>query len=892
MRIGAVERAVMGWILTAGAFAGQIPRMPMPVEYENSAEYSWLNKKVLEARTLDDMSDPSRWSLRGLGRVSFPETGAGPRVARVQMDLRATPADAGPTAAPSATLVRAIPGEDWSRFNRLYFRVRPQMSGFHVLTLTVTMRSDGVEKTPDVYRREGGHYITVANHRWTDIAWEITPVARDKVTSLEFNCRVPKRLAGAGDSVSFEIGPVELQRVEPDHYEGWNVAPGKISFSHTGYLPGLSKTALASGLAAREFTLVDADTGESVLRKPVRTIKTRLGEFQQLDFSEVRRTGRYFLRAGDLRTRPFRIDPDVWRPTIVKTINFFFGERCGMDIPGIHEACHRDWQATLGDLRIVMNGGWHDAGDLSQGLVNTGESVYAMLALAARLKAAGGDPAVVSRLLEEARWGLDWVLKVRFPGGYRIGFASMNTWTNGIIGDADDRPREALNNPNVNYLAASAEALAHNVLKDSHPDLAARCLRTAEEDWQFAIEGQEIPETQHTPAFAATEMELASVGILASMELFQATGHRKYADKARELAKLVLDSQQKSYVGPDFPLAGFFYTSPARSDIFHQFHRGNDQAPIVALSRLCDAFPGDPDWIRWYAAVALYSEYQKKVAETTQPWGVLPAYVYRDDEWQKAVDGDRYQSNREAYREQVLNGMPMGAGYYLKAFPVWFGRRGNYGVLLAQAKGLAAAARLRRDEASLDLAARQLEWVVGRNPFVQSTMWGEGYDFAQQYSVSSGDFVGSLPVGMMTRANRDLPYWPPQNSYVYKEVWVHSSARWLWLLEDLVGGMHHPDPPPGQALDFSLSQETDSDGDVTIRLSAKGAGEHTFAIRADNLTVGQPTRNLDLKPGKAGTLTWKGRMKSLTAPWVAVVIPDDDLSRRRDLVGRASRRGR
>ena len=67
-----------------------------------------------------------------------------------------------------------------------------------------------------------------------------------------------------------------------------------------------------------------------------------------------------------------------------------------------------------------MNGGWHDAGDLSQGLLNTGEATYAMFALADRLRREGRDPALVARLLEEARWGLDWVMKVRFDGGYRV----------------------------------------------------------------------------------------------------------------------------------------------------------------------------------------------------------------------------------------------------------------------------------------------------------------------------------------------------------------------------------------------------------------------------------------------------------------------------------------
>jgi hypothetical protein len=62
-----------------------------------------------------------------------------------------------------------------------------------------------------------------------------------------------------------------------------------------------------------------------------------------------------------------------------------------------------------------MAGGWHDAGDLSQGLINTGEITYSMFALAERLRERGDDPALVARLIEEARWGLDWVLRVRFP---------------------------------------------------------------------------------------------------------------------------------------------------------------------------------------------------------------------------------------------------------------------------------------------------------------------------------------------------------------------------------------------------------------------------------------------------------------------------------------------
>lgn len=935
--------------------ADRAPQMPMKVIYENSAEASWLNKKVLDARVLDDMSDPKTWAFQGQGSLTFPEgdTKEGFRRLRVQVNIHnQQPSTGRGSGLPSVLLKRAFPGEDWRRYNRLSFRIRPEMSGFHVLSLVVVLRNDGEEKVPDIYRREGHHYITLPNHQWTHVVWEITPLGRDKVTSVDFHYWVNKRIPDPSDSVAFEIASLELQRVDPDHYEGWNVAPGKISFSHTGYQLGSSKSAVAGDLAAREFTVVRADNGEPVLRKPVRTVKTRLGEFQDLDFSELRRPGEYFIRAGDTRTRSFRIGQSVWRDTIWKTINFFYGERCGFEIPGIHDVCHRDWQAVLGDKKIIMNGGWHDAGDLSQGLINTAEAVYAMFALAGKLQARGEDPVLLDRLIEEAKWGLDWVLKVRFDGGYRIGFAGINIWTNGIIGDADDRTRAALNNPNVNYLAAAAEAIASNVLRESDPALAARCLRVAEEDWKNAVAGKETPETLSTPAYAASEMELASVGILASLELFEVTGRPEYAEKARELARIVVNSQQRTYVGREFPLAGFFHTGPGRETIFHQFHRGNDQAPIVAMARLCETFPDDKDWIEWYSVVALYSEYQKRTARTTEPYSVLPAYVYKDDEYLKIVENDRYQSSREAYREQVLRGMPMGDGYYLKAFPVWFARRGNYGVLLSQAKGLSAAAHLRRDWTAAGLSQKQLQWVVGRNPFVQSTMWGEGYDFAQQYSVSSGDIVGSLPVGMMTRGNSDVPYWPSQNCYVYKEVWVHPSARWLWLMQDLngpalvegrvkpgagktvefrdaltgevasvrtdpargtfraflpegnykvraegfetsvallPGGTCTLDLHPGHAIDFSLTQETSPGGEVTIGLTARGSGRHVFALRAENLELRNPDKKLTLRPGAPGRLSWKARMKSADAPWVAVVIPDEDFSQRKDIIGMAPR---
>jgi hypothetical protein len=936
--------AFLGLCLATGMCVpanAQSPRTLLPIEFQNSAEFGWLQKPVLDTRLLDDISDPRTWAFQGTGTLTFPTTPRldGMRVLRVDMTMYTDSPAPTRSRLSSVNLRRAFDGEDWGGYNRISMWMRADVAGFPMLPLQVVMHNDGAVRLPDSYSREGTHYVTLQDGKWQHVMWEITPLPRDRVTLLEFGYWVNKMLAGAGDRVAFEIGRIELQRVEPDHFEGWGVAPGRIAFSHTGYQTGAGKSAFASDLAASSFRLIRLDgnaLAEIAFTGPVHTVRTRLGEFRHMDFSTVSQPGSYIIQAGDVSTRPFRIDDDVWRGTVLKALNFFYGQRCGFAVPGSHDVDHRDWFAAHGDQRIVMNGGWHDAGDLSQGMVNTGEAVYAMFALAERLQASGTDPELLELLLDEAKWGLDWVLRVRFDGGYRIGFASHNLWTNNIVGDADDRTREARNNPNVNYIAAAAGAIAHRVLKESDPDLAARSLAVAEDDWRHAIVGVEGPETWSTPAFAATPLELAGIGIIASLELHAATGAQQYADKAVELARVIAASQQKRYIGPDFPLAGFFYTGPDRQALFSQFHRGNDQAPIVALSRLVTALPDHPDWMSWYAVVALYADYQKQAARTTQPYGVLPAYVYRDtDHLQVPEQGALHMATRDAFREQVLQGMPMGDGWYLRAFPVWFARRGNYGVLLSQAKALATAAHLLHDHDAADLAQQQAQWVVGRNPFVQSTMYGEGYDWAQQYAVSSGDFVGALPVGVQSRGATDMPYWPSQNMYVYKEVWVHPVSRWLWLMQDIAGpgrvevrvasgagrqvelmdshgatttldvalggrasgsvpagrytvrsgqqqaavsvlpgGSYRLDLRPGHAVEYALHASTAANGRITLRLTANGDGVHAFALRAENLVVDATPRRVTLRPGSPTTIEWTARREVAAAPWVVVVEVD------------------
>jgi len=312
----------------AARAAAQPPRALLPIDFERSAEAGWLAKRVHAARTLDDASDPATWRFTGTGRLSAraePRLGDA-RVLRVDMDV--TPGVAAPTrnGLPAVNLRRAFANEDWRAYNRLSVWLRADAAGFPTVPLQLVLHNDGAEKVPDRYGREGVHYVTLASGGWQQVVWEIEPLARDRVTALELGYWANKMLAAPGDRVAFEIGRVELQRVDPDQHTGWGVGPGKIAFSHTGYLAGHAKSALATGLAAADFQLVRVDgraLGEVVLRRPVERVRTRLGDFQRLDFSDVRAPGRYVLQSGEVRTRPFHIGADAWEATVWKALNFF-----------------------------------------------------------------------------------------------------------------------------------------------------------------------------------------------------------------------------------------------------------------------------------------------------------------------------------------------------------------------------------------------------------------------------------------------------------------------------------------------------------------------------------------------------------------------------------------
>lgn len=938
-------------------------RKPMVADFSHSAQYRWLNKEVLETKVLDEMEDPAAWQpfTEGAQQIVDARVLSEVKEAKAQV-CKMTWSDDNVFSGQQSLKMRIpsrlnVPGpesgrgwgtagvrrifyeEDWTKYNRISLWIYPDNPGFYINWLELRIYNSGTEKLPAIFGQEGETSLILRNGEWNHVVWEVSNVARDRVSALEVSYYMSGHEPEACDTGTFYLDRLELQKVDPDYIEGWKVWPGRISYCHSGYQPGAMKRAIANGLKAKNFKIISQKTGETVLLKPVKTIQSHLGNFQIMDFSEIMEPGRYILQAGEISTGPFRIDQNVWRESIFKALNFFYTERCGIAIPGIHGICHRDRTCMHGDKSMIINGGWHDAGDLTQGLGNTGEAVYAMFDLAERLEARGEDPELCDRLIEEACWGLDWILKTSFRDGYRCSGIISSRRTDGIIGNSDDNVSKANNNPMDHFVAAAAEAIAYRILKDRNPRLAKFSLEMAMEDWHYGADGMAIKDPdKKLNIFRGTfdsgnvEHELTSAGILAAMDLFMVTYDKQYADKATTWADIILNSQQQTRPDWDIPITGFFYTGPDKEHIMHYCHRGREQAPVKALKKLCDLLPDHPDWMKWYAAITLHSEYLKTIAHYTAPYNVLPASIYTDQEYLLAPE-----SRRESFRKQVLSGIPLGKGHYLRLFPVWMDYRGHFGTILPQAQALADAAQLRGDLEAANLARAQQEWIIGRNPFSQSAMWGEGYDYPPLYSVLSGNLVGGLPVGFQSRKENDIPYWPVQSTWTYKEIWVHPVARWIWLMKDLAGpalvegqaegpvifetmrtgkpevvkpeilnghyriflpegkyiarsggkriertflsgGKYHLDIKKENFLELGVRQKIQKNEGVSIEVNVKSAGSHVISIRLNNLSISGSRRNVSFKSGGERKIIWNCRIIHKEMPWIALVVPDHDLS--------------
>ncbi|MGH2566745.1 MAG: glycoside hydrolase family 9 protein, partial [Bacteroidota bacterium] len=201
-----------------------------------------------------------------------------------------------------------------------------------------------------------------------------------------------------------------------------------IRLNQVGYLPGDRKTAVVlSGqrLGHADFQIIEQES--IAFRGKLMPSEHPHGNFPFVytaDFSALKQEGKFTLRLAEATSQTFLIGNQAYREYLNYPMDYLLQQRCGYN-PAFDTTCHQyDAIAVDGPdsgTYIDVRGGYHDASDYLRFLITTSYTVGILLMSykdypdlwpdqldAQGRKQNNGVPDI----LDEARWGLEWMLKL------------------------------------------------------------------------------------------------------------------------------------------------------------------------------------------------------------------------------------------------------------------------------------------------------------------------------------------------------------------------------------------------------------------------------------------------------------------------------------------------
>jgi endoglucanase len=223
---------------------------------------------------------------------------------------------------------------------------------------------------------------------------------------------------------------------------------------------------------------------------------------------------------------------------------FFKVQRCGPTNPILHKPCHlSDATKRIGDedsSTVDLTGGWHDAGDYIKFLKTTAYATYMMIFSYEFDKAKFGfdiDHNDVPDILEEAKVGLDWLLRCNFQKDklasqvqderdHQVGFRLPENDTLQF-----DRPAFVSMGKNTIGIYVAALAIAARIWKEKFYDdeFANKCLYAAQDIYSLK---DQVPDIDTLYSKVYLEKSFEGKLALGAIELFNTTGKEKYLSDA------------------------------------------------------------------------------------------------------------------------------------------------------------------------------------------------------------------------------------------------------------------------------------------------------------------------------------------------------------------------
>ncbi len=354
-----------------------------------------------------------------------------------------------------------------------------------------------------------------------------------------------------------------------------------VRINQVGYLPAAAKHATVVTSATTPLTWELRDVSSTVVASGTTTVfghdATCGDHVHSVDFSAYQQPGEGFtLQAGDDISHPFRISTDIYRQLKYDALAYFYHNRSGLPIEmpyaggeqWTRPAGHLDVPPNKGDTNVPcapdtgrsyeldVSGGWYDAGDHGKYVVNAGISLWTLLNQYERATYYGSTAAFadgtmnipernngVPDLLDEARWELDFLLKMQVPEGQpQAGMAHHKmhdaAWTGLPISPEQDPQQRYLRPPStaatLNLAATAAQAA--RIWKEIDPAYSQRCQRAAERAWQAALAQPQVyaPHSDSTGGGPYGDTELGDEFYWAAAELYTTTRATEYQQFIRQ----------------------------------------------------------------------------------------------------------------------------------------------------------------------------------------------------------------------------------------------------------------------------------------------------------------------------------------------------------------------
>jgi endoglucanase len=346
---------------------------------------------------------------------------------------------------------------------------------------------------------------------------------------------------------------------------------GGIEVNQVGYLPGAAKWAAVPAGEAAGFRVVKAGTDEVVLRGPLgpEQVWEPAGQAVRLaEFSALRAPGDYEIVVdGQPRSPRVRIAPDAYAALTAAALKAFYFNRASTPLLPAHAG---PWARAAGhpDDHVLVHAsaasaqrpegtviaapkGWYDAGDYNKYVVNSGITVYTLLAAwehfpevfkdqRLNIPESGND---LPDVLDEVLWNLDWMLAMQDPADGGVYHKLTNKGFDGVVMPADARSERYVVQKTTAATLDFAASMAHAsrvfaAFEAQRPGLSARLLKAAQQAWDWA---QAHPrEVYRQPPDIRTggygDDDFTDEFAWAGAELFVTTGDARYLPDLSRLA--------------------------------------------------------------------------------------------------------------------------------------------------------------------------------------------------------------------------------------------------------------------------------------------------------------------------------------------------------------------